>query len=165
MTRRREPDLNPRSRQDWRDAQSGRRVLGRGLAVLAVLAVLPWLSDAVAGQVKQSEGCRVLALNSGDSGWFLCPGNGVVAGRLQGYTAPAFWRGACAHERGLAVQSLFALRVQLWQAGTIVARSRARLLDGRTEMTFVLDGVSPGAALVGKGLAQWGDGRARGWCG
>lgn len=153
------PGRPRRPRQNWR----GR--FGLGVAVLTLGSVaLPPVGDAINGFVKPKEGCRVVGIIDGDTVRLLCPGKGVISGRVVGYDTPEK-KARCLSEFLAALSATQYLRWILWSGAQISARTQGEDRYGRALTMLSVDGQNVAERMVGAGLARRYDGGQRqGWC-
>lgn len=144
----------------------------RGVIVVALggLVLVPTIADLVnAGMktVSSAQGdCRIIRVVDGDTVSLICPEDGMVSARIQGFDTPEKYAPQCLAEFVAAERASWALRTMIQKADRIALTQDGTDRYGRSLVRLVLDGVDVARLMIRAGHGRQYSGGLRGtWCG
>ena len=140
-----------------------------GLAV-AGLILIPTLADLVNAAMKTADSeqgpCRIFRVVDGDTVSLICPEDGMVSARLQGFDTPEKYAPKCLGEFLAAERASWHLRALIQGADRMEIRQQGKDLYGRMLVTLEIDGVDVARRMIRAGHGrQYGGGLRGTWCG
>lgn len=142
--------------------------LGMGLAV-AGLVLVPTIADllnAATKTVASTQGtCRIIRVIDGDTLSMICPEDGMVSARLQGFDTPEKYAPKCLAEFVAAEQASWALRTLIRKADRMSLMQDGTDQYGRMLIRLEMDGVDVARLMIRAGHARvYGNGPRGSWC-
>jgi micrococcal nuclease len=139
-----------------------------GLAV-AGLILVPTIADLVNAAMKTADSdqgpCRIIRVIDGDTVSLICPEDGMVSARLDGFDTPEKYAPKCVDEFLAAEKASWALRTMIQKADRMEITHQGTDRYGRALVKLEIDSVDVARLMIREGHGRQYSGGLRGtWC-
>lgn len=139
------------------------------LLALGGLFIVPTLADLVNAAMKTAGSdqgtCRIIRVIDGDTVSLICPEDGMVSARLQGFDTPEKYAPDCLAEFLAAERASWHLRSLIQNAERLQLTHQGSDRYGRVLVRLELDGVDVARMMIRDGYGrQYGGGLRGTWC-